>query len=785
MTIPNDARPTGGDQSHLARIRRNVSRMIDMDAPEADIDQYLSEEGVTAQDLRSYGQSLKTTAPQAPTPQRPAPDDAGAEAYSGPPAPTPEDEWSPVATDQSDPYNDDWLARQEESFQASQGQPAPYDASPAPNASAAPGRPPQSSALQAGLIGAADSATFGTIDEIGAGLQSVIPGLNDDNIWNGSSLSDAYDANVARNRKVLDMTRQEHPIASIAGSVAGGVLPIGGAFRAAKASGALKKLGASAATGAAYGSAYGLGSGEGGFTDRLDSAAMGGLAGAAGGAVLHGAASVAAKAVNPLIEKLAPGVAQARFASQQADNQWAGFDASVAQDMDKLVRSLIAGGAKRKLDKSADAALVSRVDDLERSYLPYDEIKGLDLPPSVRAKLKTAMDRRMILSDDDVIALRDGTPAGEAVAEGIMKARRLRAFVPEAASGRGSSAGRIMAEAAGSAVGWKAAGPLGGAAGSIAGRLVSGGGGSSATRQSALAAKALAAQAPKYAKMPEVAEALGRPRAADALAKLSNETMDAPYLAQREAERLAAEGQRVLTKNAQDNITPQGGWRGYVYERTGLLPADQDAGALKAMADGKITPDQFEAFLKAPDKLQPGNAGNGLVERLSAMADNGTLKRDPKWKPPVPDAVIPVIRKGDGNWSSLSDVPQAVRDEAMDQFFAANPQASGHLTVRDGNLIVQEDAASKVIRNPLAYQATARGNQARVTSALQSVRDNDGMDFTTREVLSDAIANVGNVSSRTEAGRIVASALDKLPDDASRAQARSILSPLVSQIKRD
>ena len=43
----------------LARVRRNVDRMVRQGAPEADIDAYLSTEGTTPEALRAFGQSLK------------------------------------------------------------------------------------------------------------------------------------------------------------------------------------------------------------------------------------------------------------------------------------------------------------------------------------------------------------------------------------------------------------------------------------------------------------------------------------------------------------------------------------------------------------------------------------------------------------------------------------------------------------------------------------------------------------------------------------------------------
>lgn len=53
-----------------ARVKRNVSKMIDLGAPEREIDQYIASEGVTPAQLR--GQSApKPKAPAAPKPRPP------------------------------------------------------------------------------------------------------------------------------------------------------------------------------------------------------------------------------------------------------------------------------------------------------------------------------------------------------------------------------------------------------------------------------------------------------------------------------------------------------------------------------------------------------------------------------------------------------------------------------------------------------------------------------------------------------------------------------------------
>lgn len=534
-----------------------------------------------------------------------------------------------------------WLADQEAAYQAEQADRRRTHVGDGPPPTAI-----KTSAPEAFGLGAIDSLSFGFDDEVGSGLAAVIPGIGKKSIWDGSSLSDAYGANVEAYRKEKDQAWQDHPYAYAGGGLATALVPIGAASKLvtggkgiAKALSAATetehlatkaKLLKSAKDGAVAGAAYGFGSDTGNPLDRLDGAAFGGVAGAIGGAGLQAGGTLAAKAVAPVVDRALPKVAQARFAASQADNPHVLTDAQVSDDLDKLVRTMMTGGAKAKLNsKSQRKVLLDRVSDLERSYLPIEEVNALDLPPSVKARLKAAMAKRHLISDEEVSALADGTPVGEAVSNAIAKARRLRAYVADV-TGEGRGMGNLIAEAAGSAAGWKLGGPIGGAAGGVLGRSLSPSGASEAAK----AAIDLASKAAKFRKLPEVLAAKEASETG-ALNRLVSEALDAPYLAKQEAERLASEGRKVGIANARDNVKPAGGFRGLLYDRIGLMPDQQDAGALAALKDGVITPEQFDAFLSSPEKLMHGNMGNHLSDRLAHMAETGKLKRDPDWSPPA------------------------------------------------------------------------------------------------------------------------------------------------------
>ncbi len=457
-------------------------------------------------------------------------------------------------------------------------------------------------------------------------------------------------------------------------------------------------------------------------------------------------------------------------------------DAQVSDDLDKLVRTMMTGGAKAKLNsKSQHKVLLDRVSDLERSYLPIDEVNALDLPPSAKARLKSAMAKRHLLSDDEVSALADGTPAGDAVSNAIAKARRLRAYVADV-TGEGRGMGNLIAEAAGSAAGWKLGGPIGGAAGGVLGRSLSPSGASEAAK----AAIDLASKAAKFRKLPEVLAAKEASETGG-LNRLVSEALDAPYLAKQEAERLASEGRKVGIANARDNVRPSGGWRGLVYERTGLLPADQDAGALAALKAGAITPEQFQAFLDAPEKLMAGNAGNALTDRLAHLAETGKLKRDPDWSPPT-KATAPLAAREAELLARLDEIDPVRMSLGDDMTPVRDSEARIDMApevLKEAQAIRAELQALKAttIRNPLSYRATAEANQARVSQSLASVQGNADLGESDREILASAVTALGSTSSKAKAQELATDAIDRLPEGL-RAYGRSVLSPLVAQVKK-
>ncbi len=157
------------------------------------------------------------------------------------------------------------------------------------------------------LRGANDALTFGFADEISSAASATLNPLagtgNDGDTW-----GERYSKNVEGERALDRQARQNNPMASAAGGIAGGLLPMiatGGASLLPSAArstagpisrvaaqvsatqatpGMLRAAGEGAAVGGAYGAAYGLGSAEGDLMERLPGAVDGMTVGAAIGA---------------------------------------------------------------------------------------------------------------------------------------------------------------------------------------------------------------------------------------------------------------------------------------------------------------------------------------------------------------------------------------------------------------------------------------------------------------------------------------------------------------------
>lgn len=164
-------------------------------------------------------------------------------------------------------------------------------------------------------VGAADAATFGTMNKIAAGVDAIGGRLSGDN----RQLGEIYDQNLLGNNLKTDVVQAAHPLATLAGETTGfiaGERALGALGRgvaavapgAAALTGRLIRPGAQAlARDAAYGAAYGAGSSDtlGEVPgNALSGAALGAAGGALGRGLARGGAAILQPAVAPAVRRL-------------------------------------------------------------------------------------------------------------------------------------------------------------------------------------------------------------------------------------------------------------------------------------------------------------------------------------------------------------------------------------------------------------------------------------------------------------------------------------------------
>jgi len=168
------------------------------------------------------------------------------------------------------------------------------------------------SRLGSALTGFGQGLSLGFSDEAAAGLGATVKRPFSDKSWR-----DLYQSQLEKERSNLATAREENPILTDAGEIAGAVAT--GARAAWRGATLIGKsitipgaIGYAAREGAAYGGLYGAGSAEEG--DRLAGAARGAATGALVGGVMGGASGAMAARKKPII----PEVEQLRNQAQSA-----------------------------------------------------------------------------------------------------------------------------------------------------------------------------------------------------------------------------------------------------------------------------------------------------------------------------------------------------------------------------------------------------------------------------------------------------------------------------------
>lgn len=284
-----------------------------------------------------------------------------------------------------------------------QTQASPASKQPVQNTAAQPDTPWYAKAGKVAddfVRGAADTLTFGYADELAAKANELIG-------------RGKYKENLKAERQ----KDADGGAARIAGQVAGGLMPSGVAIQAASGAGKLARAGAGAATGAIQGGLYGTGTAEGDLGDRLVEGAKGAAVGAAAGGALS--------AVLPLTKSQKVD----RFVDKAGSKGNAQLDAEIIADLTKVAGNETQRGVPLTANQ-LNAVENRYINDVTASLKKLGKDSGIDVAP-----LKDAIQNRRVLSADELDALRTN-PAGQAVADAITKAQRLRSMTaPEQSSG--------------------------------------------------------------------------------------------------------------------------------------------------------------------------------------------------------------------------------------------------------------------------------------------------------------------------------------------------------------
>ncbi|KAB0680077.1 hypothetical protein [Aureimonas leprariae] len=244
ITNNSQQQPATANAPDLDRIKRNVAKMVDMGAPEGDIDLYIAEEGVTLDAVKAHKLPSVSSAP-ATAGGRPQIIDVPGMGEVEFPAGMSDAEMS-AAVRRS-------MSQQQPQPQAVGGYRGDVNGTGGST-----------------LLGALDGMSFGFADEIGAGISAgVDTGLN----YLTGRQGKTYEQHLTKLRGLQANAQENHPVANFAGQV-GGSLALPG--------GAAKTLKGAVGQGIAAGAAYGAGSADGTAEDRVLGAVFGGGAGAAG-----------------------------------------------------------------------------------------------------------------------------------------------------------------------------------------------------------------------------------------------------------------------------------------------------------------------------------------------------------------------------------------------------------------------------------------------------------------------------------------------------------------------
>lgn len=281
--------------------------------------------------------------------------------------------------------------------------------------------PARPSGVEGVFSSAAQGVFLGAGDEINAALSVALGARrNPDGTYSylnyDRSIADAYQEELAANRRVNDQFREDRPGLAITSEIGGALLVPGGAVRAAGGSGAAGAARSAAAAGAG-GAVYGFNAGESGLLSRLRNSAMTGALAAPFGAVAPSVGGLIERAVNRVNTNRAVKQAVRAAPSQEQLRQQAS-DIFQRADTRSLPTDSLPDAVQGILGNIGSRPMNPRL--VPRSAAVMDELTDIATNPSERAMFGELQDVRRMTE----VARRDFTNpaeqrAGALIAEGI------------------------------------------------------------------------------------------------------------------------------------------------------------------------------------------------------------------------------------------------------------------------------------------------------------------------------------------------------------------------------
>lgn len=283
---------------------------------------------------------------------------------------------------------------------------SPAVVDPTPAAAAEPERAPLGSDMQAGVIGAGDFLTGGLLDELFAGLTTVLPGR--DSYWSapeGRSFRDQYDLNLQQADGAKQAVAADHPVATAVGQFGGMTLGaivgsgLGATSLGARVTSALPSwASAPLATDALLGGVYGAGNNN---NDRvkgvLEGAGTNMLGGVLGRGVVRGVGNVLSPVVPAAVRSLSR--AGVSMTPGQIFGQGGVIGRSIKGIEDRMAGLPVVGdaiqSARRVGVEDLNRAAVNKALEPIAEEVPPNTPAGRSLIDWAQSKLDDAYDRAL------------------------------------------------------------------------------------------------------------------------------------------------------------------------------------------------------------------------------------------------------------------------------------------------------------------------------------------------------------------------------------------------------